>query len=67
MEKYLRLHNNLEKCYTKISFIQYVTLSDEVKENTCKAEREALAEYVNSDAMNHEHILKERINYLKSK
>jgi hypothetical protein len=66
MEKFLKLHQNLERCYLKISFIQYVTSSDEVKENTCKLERDALVEYLNSDALNHENILKDKIKYLKS-
>jgi hypothetical protein len=65
MEKYLKLYANLEKCYLKLSYTEYVMSPDEVKENTCKTERDALADYVNSDAMNHENILRERINQYK--
>jgi hypothetical protein len=67
MEKYLKLYQNLEKCYLNISFHQYLNSPEEVKENTCKAEKEALLEYLHSDAMNNENIVKERINKYKSK
>ncbi len=66
MEKYLKLTKNLENCYLKKSYKLYLISSEEEKENTCKAERQALAEYVNSDALNHENIVKERINEYKS-
>jgi len=66
MEKYLKLKANLEKCYIKLSYAEYLMSSDEVKENTCKAERDALTGYLNSDSMNHENILRERIDQFQS-
>lgn len=67
MEKYLKLYQNLEKCYLNLSFHQYLNFPDEVRENTCKAEKDALLEYLHSDSMNNENIVKERINLYKSK
>jgi hypothetical protein len=65
MEKFLDLHENLEKCYLKIPYKVYILATDEARENTCKKERELLAEYVNSDMLSHESVLKERIEFYK--
>ena len=43
----------------------YFFSSEEVKEQSCKKERDDLIDYLNSDAMNFENIIKERIKLLE--
>lgn len=67
MEKFVNLHTKLAYCYSKIPYIKYLQLSDDEKDEICSRERNAAVEQMNSDAMNFENILKDRINLLKGK
>jgi hypothetical protein len=65
MEKFTQLHDRLALCYNRIPYNQYFTLSEDAKEETCLKERQAVVEGLNSDSMNFENILKDRINVIK--
>jgi hypothetical protein len=67
MEKFVNLHNKLAYCYSKIPYNKYLELSDDEKDEICSRERQAAVEQLNSDSMNFENILKDRINLLKGK
>jgi len=65
METFTQLHERLAKCYNKINYKQYYFLSDEEKDEFCAKERASLADHLNSDAMNFENIVKQRISFLQ--
>ena len=65
MEKFGQLHDRLSLCYNRIPYHKYFALSEDAKEETCLKERQAVVEALNSDAMNFENVLKDRINVLK--
>lgn len=67
MQKYVQLHDRLAECYAKIPYKQYFFSSEDTQEATCKREREDLSEHINSDEMNFDNILKERLAFLESK
>jgi hypothetical protein len=61
MERFIQLHEKLYLCYNKISYKDYLIWSDEQKDETCLKEREALVEYLNSDKMDFENVVKENL------
>lgn len=65
MEKFVNLHTKLAYCYSKFPFNKYLQLPDDEKDEICSRERHAVVEQMNSDAMNFENILKDRITLLK--
>lgn len=67
MEKYHQLHKQLALCYNRKDYIDYFNLSDEEKERVCKREREELSDYLQTDSVNFDNVLKERIQYWESK
>jgi hypothetical protein len=67
MEQLHKLHQRLGKCYQKYNYVQYFHLREENKNKICKSEKEALIDYVKSDSLSHENILKARIAEEQSK
>ena len=65
MDKLNQIHSKLANCYSKVSYKEYFFWNEEMKEEICLKEREALTEYLNSDALNFENIVKESIANLK--
>lgn len=67
MDHFIELHDKVFNCYRKISWKAYQNLSDDDKEYICKKERDALVAYVDSDSLNHENVLNEKIKVMKGK
>jgi hypothetical protein len=67
MEKFADLHTKLAICYRRVPYVKYLQLSEEEKDEICTRERQAVVEQLNSDSMNFENILKDKINHLKGK
>jgi hypothetical protein len=65
MDKLNQIHDKLANCYSKVSYKDYFFWTEEMKEETCLKEREALTEYLNSDALNFENLVKHSIANLK--
>lgn len=67
MDKLISLNERLGLCYSKISYITWHQLPEDQKEEFCKREKTDLVDYLNSDSLLHENIVKEQINNYKSK
>ncbi len=66
MQKFVELHTNLGKCYGNIPYYVYFHNPPETQEKICKKEREEFIEYANSDNMNFDNLLRERIKSYES-
>jgi hypothetical protein len=62
MDKFLELHDKLSHCYYRYHFSDYLKLSDEEKDELCIKEKTDLRNYLNSNNMSHENILKEKLS-----
>jgi hypothetical protein len=67
MDKLIELHEKVSLCYSKIPWKAYQSLSQDEKERICKKEREEFVTYVDSDSLNHDNILKEKMTQLDGK
>ena len=69
MESFKMLWEDLHHCYSKNAKYSedYLKLSMIERELLCKDEREKLIYHLNSDQMIFEHILYERLRWMKSK
>ncbi len=65
MQKLEQFSQRLSYCYAKVPYLKYFNSSEDAQEEICRKEREDLSEYLNSDSMNFENVLKERINALE--
>ncbi len=63
MEKFLELHEKLSQCYHRIHFTDYIRLPDEEKEEVCSKEKTDLRNYLSSNNMSHENILREKLSH----
>jgi hypothetical protein len=63
MDKFLELNDKLSQCYHRFHFSDYLRLSNDEKEQVCSKEKTDLRNYLNSDSMSHENILKEKLSY----
>lgn len=61
MEQLHNLHQKLGRCFQKYNYIHYYHLKEDHKNKICSAEKTALEEYINSDSLKHENILKAKI------
>jgi hypothetical protein len=64
MEKFKDLHNILEYCYTRTRYDIFKELPQEQQERVCQKERENLIEYVMSNEMKIENIIKSKLKVL---
>ena len=60
-ERYIEANNNLAKCYGATSADQWKQLSASQQEGLCKAERDAVTSFLNSNQVNFANIIKERL------
>lgn len=67
MEQLHTLHSRLGKCYQKYNYVQYHHLNEDSKNKICKAEKDVLINFLNTDSLNHENILKQKISEEESK
>jgi hypothetical protein len=65
MDKFVNLQEKLVNCYIKIPHKKYFFLPEEIQEQTCLKERNDLTEFLNSDRMNFDNILKDRVEFLE--
>jgi hypothetical protein len=67
MEKYDELYNKLANCYKKIHLTEYKRLAEEDRDAICQREKADFKNYVNSDSMNFQELVKERLAQMESK
>ena len=60
-ERYIEANNALAACYSATSADQWKALSSSQQENLCKAERDAVTSFLNSNQVTFANIIKERL------
>jgi hypothetical protein len=63
MDKFLEFHDKLSQCYHRIHFTDYIRLSDEEKDEVCSKEKSDLRNYLNSNNMLNQNILREKLSH----
>ncbi len=67
MNKFMDLFEKLSNCYNRIHYLDYLKLSSDEKDDVCSKEKADLRNFLNSDSLSNENILKEKISYSEGK
>jgi len=67
MEKLNELYKNLYYCYRRVHYLDFYKLNEEDKENLCKNEKQMFNDHLNSEHLDAEKVVAQRLNMLEKK
>jgi hypothetical protein len=65
MEKFYELEIKLGTCYRKVHHYDFCRLPEDEQDAICQKERQEFRNYINSDAMNHISLLKDKLRAME--